>query len=112
MTYVVSEKYVNVRIDKALSEIFNISRNKLLTHAEIYVNDNKVKMSYKLALNDKVDFEIKEVSYNLKAKDIYIEIIYEDDKYNGTDSDRAAKRMLDAAGVKYTKIPAFELNIL
>ena len=38
------------------------------------------------------------------------EIIYEDDKYNGTDSDRAAKRMLDAAGVKYTKIPAFELN--
>ena len=39
------------------------------------------------------------------------EIIYEDDKYNGTDSDRAAKRMLDAAGVKYTKIPAFELNI-
>ena len=40
------------------------------------------------------------------------EIIYEDDKYNGTDSDRAAKRMLDAAGVKYTKIPAFELNIL
>ena len=40
------------------------------------------------------------------------EIIYEDDKYNGTDSDRAAKRMLDAAGVKYTKIPAFELNSL
>ena len=79
MTYVVSEKYVNVRIDKALSEIFNISRNKLLTHAEIYVNDNKVKMSYKLALNDKVDFEIKEVSYNLEAKDIYIEIIYEDE---------------------------------
>ena len=32
------------------------------------------------------------------------------EKYNGTDSDRAAKRMLDAAGVKYTKIPAFELN--
>lgn len=28
------------------------------------------------------------------------EIVYEDDKYKGTDSDRAAKRMLDAAGVK------------
>ena len=40
------------------------------------------------------------------------EIIYEDEKYKGTDSDRAAKRMLDAAGVKYTKIPAFELNSL
>ena len=40
------------------------------------------------------------------------EIIYEDEKYKGTDSDRAAKRMLDAAGVKYTKIPAFELHSL
>ena len=40
------------------------------------------------------------------------EIIYEDEKYKGTDSDRAAKRMLDAAGVKYTKILAFELNSL
>ena len=41
-----------------------------------------------------------------------VSIIYEDEKYKGTDSDRAAKRMLDAAGVKYTKIPAFELNSL
>ena len=32
------------------------------------------------------------------------EIIYEDDKYNDTPSDRAAKRMLDAAGVLYTKM--------
>lgn len=39
------------------------------------------------------------------------EIIYEDDKYNGTDSDRAAKRMLDAAGVKYTKIEPFHLLV-
>jgi len=39
------------------------------------------------------------------------EIVYEDDKYNGTDSDRAAKRMLDAAGVKYTKIEPFHLSI-
>ena len=39
------------------------------------------------------------------------EIIYEDDKYNGTDSDRAAKRMLDAAGVKYTKIAPIHLTI-
>ena len=32
------------------------------------------------------------------------EIIYEDDKYNGTESDIASKRMLDAAGVTYRKI--------
>ena len=31
------------------------------------------------------------------------EIIYADDKYCGTPSDRCSKRMLDAAGVKYQK---------
>ena len=30
-------------------------------------------------------------------------VIYEDDKYSGTPSDRAAKRMFDAAGVRYFK---------
>lgn len=39
------------------------------------------------------------------------EIIYEDDKYNGTASDKAAKRMLKAAGVTTTKIPPIELTI-
>ena len=28
----------------------------------------------------------------------------------GTDSDRAAKRMLDAAGVKYTKVPPISIE--
>jgi len=39
------------------------------------------------------------------------EIIYEDDKYDGTESDRAAKRMLEAARVNYRKIPAFNISI-
>lgn len=39
------------------------------------------------------------------------EIIYEDEKYSGTSSDIAAKRMLEAAGVKYTKIPAFDIIV-
>lgn len=38
-------------------------------------------------------------------------IVYEDDKYNGTQSDMAAKRMLHAAGVEYVKIPAFDIQI-
>lgn len=33
-----------------------------------------------------------------------VEILFEDDKYLGTQSDMAAKRMLDSAKVKYTKI--------
>lgn len=34
------------------------------------------------------------------------EIVYLSDKYNGTESDRASKRMLDAAQVKYRKLKA------
>ena len=40
------------------------------------------------------------------------EIIYEDEKYTGTSSDVAAKRMLDSAGVKYTKLKSFEIQIV
>jgi len=39
------------------------------------------------------------------------QIIYEDDKYNNSPSDLAAKRMLNAAGVEYKKIPYFDLQI-
>ena len=38
-------------------------------------------------------------------------ILYEDDKYDGTPSDMAAKRMLSAAGVEYVKIPYFDIEI-
>ena len=31
------------------------------------------------------------------------EVVYHSDKYNGTDTNLAAKRMFDAAGVKYTQ---------
>lgn len=40
-----------------------------------------------------------------------IEIIYEDDKYLDTQSDIAAKRMLDSVGVKYTKIPVTNISV-
>lgn len=39
------------------------------------------------------------------------EIIYEDDKYNGTETDIASKRMLDAAGVAYRKAPRFDIEV-
>ena len=39
------------------------------------------------------------------------EVIYMDDKYNGTPSDVASKRMLDAAGVKYRKIDKIDIVI-
>ncbi len=39
------------------------------------------------------------------------EIIYEDDKYSGVDSDIAAKRMLDWAKVRYRKMDPLSISI-
>lgn len=39
------------------------------------------------------------------------EIVYLSDKYNGTDSSIASKRMLDAANVKYRKMEEIEIII-
>ena len=40
------------------------------------------------------------------------EVVYLSDKYNGTDSDKASKRMLDAAGVKYTQLKPTKAQIV
>ena len=37
--------------------------------------------------------------------------VYHSDKYNGTDTNLAAKRMFDAAGVKYTQYKETGRNI-
>ena len=40
------------------------------------------------------------------------EVVYLSDKYNGTESDNASKRMLNAAGVKLTKIKPSKAQIV
>ncbi len=40
------------------------------------------------------------------------EIVYLSDKYDGTESENASKRMLDSAGVKYTKIKPTKAQIV
>ena len=40
------------------------------------------------------------------------EVVFLSDKYNGTESDNASKRMLDAAGVKYTKLKPTKSQIV
>ena len=39
------------------------------------------------------------------------EIVYMDDKYSGTPSDIASKKMLDAAGIKYRKLDKISVSI-
>lgn len=80
----IDNKYINVRLDKALSEILSdISRSKIQEYLEdgfILVNDKKTKSSYKLEENDVItilDFPKKESE--LVAQDIPLDIVYEDD---------------------------------
>ena len=40
------------------------------------------------------------------------EVVYLSDKYNGTESDNASKRMLNAAGIKLTKIKPSKAQIV
>ena len=39
------------------------------------------------------------------------EIVYIEEKYNGSDSDIAAKKMLESANVKYKKIPSMKVMV-
>ena len=38
-------------------------------------------------------------------------IVYMDDKYNGTESDIASKKMLDSAGISYKKIEKIKVEL-
>ncbi len=82
--FIVDEKLVNLRLDKALSSLLSdVSRTKLqkyLDEGYILVNKKQEKSSYKLELNDVIevaDFP-KELS-TLEAENIPLDIVYEDD---------------------------------
>lgn len=81
--YIVNEELINNRIDKVVTILDNnISRmmvKKLLNEEKIFVNEKIVKASYKVKLNDSIEVEeigIKEI--DLKAEDIPLDILYED----------------------------------
>lgn len=81
----VSSEYISLRLDKFLSLVLSdVSRSKIQQYIDdgfILVNNKKEKSSYKLEGNDEVlvnDFP-KEIS-ELKAEDIPLEIVYEDDE--------------------------------
>ena len=81
--YLVSQEFVGMRIDKAISiKNENLSRvtiQRMIENENIKVNDKKIKMSYKLNLNDKITIEKEEIKEaSIKAQDIPLDIIYED----------------------------------
>ena len=69
-------------IDAFLSENTDFSRTsiqRLIENGDILVNNKKIKVSYKVQENDEISINEKEpVDISLKAQDIPVEILYED----------------------------------
>ena len=86
--FIVKEGEQNKRIDAYLSEknedISRVAIQRLIEHQKILVNGKKIKPSYKVQENDKITLEEekpKEIS--LKAQNIPLDIIYEDNDIIG-----------------------------
>ena len=82
--YVIESNLEGLRIDKATveldKEISRVAVQRLIEEGNILVNDKKVKASYKVVSGDVISInkpEAKEI--NLKAEDIPLDIIYEDE---------------------------------
>ena len=72
----------NIRIDKYLSDNTDFTRNKiqkLIDENNILVNNKKIKASYKVSNNDEILIIDEEELIDIKAEDIPIDIVYEDD---------------------------------
>ena len=83
-TIKINEESVGKRIDSFIPSIKkDISRSmvqKLIEEKNIKVNGKETKHSYKLKLNDEIEISIPEAKeIDLKAQDIPLDIIYEDD---------------------------------
>ena len=83
-TIKINEESVGKRIDSFIPSIKkDISRSmvqKLIKEENIKVNGKETKHSYKLKLNDEIEISIPEAKeIDLKAQDIPLDIIYEDD---------------------------------
>ena len=71
-----------MRIDKYLAELYGYSRTtvqRLIDEGKVLVNGNKVKASYQVQEGDNIEIEEeKPKEINLKAQDIPLEVLYED----------------------------------
>lgn len=73
----------NIRLDVYISkkkpELSRTMIQKLIENGDILVNQEKKKISYKVDIKDEITIEVPDVKeIDLKAQDIPIEVIYED----------------------------------
>ena len=81
--YLIDASLVGIRLDKAISmkdsKLSRVAIQRMIEEENILVNDKKVKISYKLCLNDKVTIQKEEPKeVEIKAEDIPLDVIYED----------------------------------
>ena len=79
--YVVNEsgKRLDAYVSSQIEEITRTSAQRLIEQGNILVNDKKQKVSYKVSIGDVITIEEEQPQeIELKAQDIPIEIIYED----------------------------------
>ena len=79
---VVTDIEEKVRLDKYLSDNTEFTRNKiqkLMDSDNILVNGKKAKNSYKVSEGDEITIIDEEEEINIKAENIPIDIVYEDD---------------------------------
>lgn len=84
MEYIIDETYVGQRIDKVLSDLnHEYTRSfvqKMLEEGNITVNENTVKPSYKVKMEDKIFVEeIETIEADVLPEDIKLDIVYEDE---------------------------------
>jgi 23S rRNA pseudouridine1911/1915/1917 synthase len=83
MKEIIIDSNFGKRIDSFLAEKLDISRvtvQRLIENGKIKVNNNNVKVSYKIQENDRIQVEEEEPKeISLQAQDIPVEVLYEDD---------------------------------
>ena len=81
MQEIVVDEY-SKRLDSYLSETIDISRSKvakMIKDGNVRVNGNKCKASDSIDVGDKISYEIINEESKVKAEDIPLDIVYEDD---------------------------------
>ena len=72
-------KRIDAYVSDKIEELSRVAVQRLLANGQILVNGKKVKASYKVQKGDKIEIEEEEpVEISLKAQNIPIDIIYED----------------------------------
>ena len=108
---IINEEHIGERIDKVIPALLSdFSRSKvqsLIENKKIFVNENVVKSSYKVELEDEITIYVEEVDTSIKAEDIPLDVCYEDDDVIVINKDQGAKTVIKDLN-KVSKVEVLE----